>query len=295
MASHSTFGRLLCTVGSVVAVILFMGSPVAAHGDLHERLAAIDAEIAAHPQDAELHLRRALLLLAHEQSAEALIEVERAAALAAERAAECPGIDGVRGRVLAGLHRWDEALTCLDRHLAISTTDLSARLARVDSLIGLGRSVQAVTELDAALALRFDGDVAIRRARLLVELGRTAAAIDSLDTCLQQEPRSIVLDQAAFDLEHAAGLTTAAVLRARRLSATLPTGPSFLRLGDALQAAGDSPAAQQAWREAMAWIDGLPAHRQGASAVTALRETVGQRLHPDSAITDPVPTTKPHP
>src|SRR2546428_1170647 len=94
-------------------VFLLIERVAIAHGDLHERIAALSEQIADAPGNARLYLQRAELHRQHEDWTAALADCDKAAELD-------PGItdvDLLRGRTLLECGQPREALPVLERFL----------------------------------------------------------------------------------------------------------------------------------------------------------------------------------
>ena len=134
-----------------------------AHGDLHEQIEAVTAQIAKEPGNAELLLKRAELHRAHEEWAAALADYDRVDLLA-------PGRTSLgRGLVLLAQGKAREALAPLDECLHARPGHLEALVARGRARVQLRELAGAVADFDRAIELSrvFDPDVFLERARAL--------------------------------------------------------------------------------------------------------------------------------
>lgn len=243
------------------ALRLSAQDPAADPADLWERgerdaaLAAWEARLAAHPDDAGL--RRTL--------ASRLMEAQRWEA--ALRVAEPlgPEAEGMRGSALFVLARYEEAL----RHL--SADDPAQALLRVESLDALGRAAEAEAAVEQAARVLGEGHprVAVLRGRRLAAAGRFAEALPHFRAAHAADP----LDrEALFGLGQALVRTGAReeglrllerhrellpLLDARDFALqSLGLDPSHAgnhaRLADAERALGRLPAAEAAYLRAAA-------------------------------------------
>jgi Flp pilus assembly protein TadD len=138
------------------------------------------------PHDPELLFRQAMEAHAQGRSAEALENLERAAALRPNHA----GIWNNRGNILRDLGRFEEALASFDRSLALKPDSANALYNRANMLLlNLGRAGEALPAYDQALALnpRF-AEAWNNRGNALATLGRFEEALASNDQALALRP-----------------------------------------------------------------------------------------------------------
>jgi len=135
--------HLAAATASALAVLLF-AMPAGAHGPASAHVAELTRSLAAHPDDAALWLERAEFQHADAHFAEALADLDRAAALAPALAR----VDFVRGRVLSDAGAPAEAAIALERYALRTPEDGEgwALLGRVRARLGR----------DAAAAIAFD-------------------------------------------------------------------------------------------------------------------------------------------
>jgi tetratricopeptide (TPR) repeat protein len=145
-----------------------------ADGRRLEALQAWEARLAARPDDADL--RRRLV--------ERQMEAQRFAAALQTAAPLGPEVDGLRGRALYVLARYEEAVPLLRRDKP------DAALMLVDALSALGRTDEARDALDDAAA-RLGEDhprVLAMRGRDLAAQGRHAEAVPVFRRALERDP-----------------------------------------------------------------------------------------------------------
>ena len=186
----------------------------AAHGDLHERMAAITARLKVDPTNAALHLQRGELERQHGEMGAALDDFTTAAKLD-------PGLDGVDlalGRAHYAVHDWPAASTALSRHLARHPDHAAALLLRARCLVAVGDHRRALMDFDRGIALCADPqpDDYLDRSAAFLALGQTDDALRGLDEGVMRLGPAVSLQMRAIDLEAAAGRTDAALDRLTR-------------------------------------------------------------------------------
>lgn len=242
MTSRRRVSRIFVALGT--AVLLASGA-ARAHGDPDAALRRLDAELAVHPDDAELWRSRALLLRRSRDFAGAHAALERAVAYGlapalahrdrgllwleegrnAEAEAELRAARDLapaelptllaHARVLAALARFEAAAATYARLVELAPkAGPDVRLEQVRAVAagdGPDASAEAIRVADAAMAAI--GPVpALEREALALELraGRTDAALARLDRMLRGPERSESLLLQRADLLERAGRGTAA-------------------------------------------------------------------------------------
>ena len=116
----------------------------------------------------------------------------------------------LRGRALAVLERWDEALQAYLEVLRIAPQDADAALAAGTALLyGLGRPLDAEEYLRQALSARPDDAVFhVHLATALNAAGRHAEALDEFKTALELDV-TVLDDRPAAQAAHLASLRQA--------------------------------------------------------------------------------------
>lgn len=96
------------------------------------------------------------------------------------------------GNALSGARRFEEAVRCYDRALALQETFTEAHLNRGTALLALGRWHEAGPDLDRAMALGADGATAhMLQGILWRRSGNLDQALASYDAALLRQPSSI--------------------------------------------------------------------------------------------------------
>jgi predicted Zn-dependent protease len=259
----------------VVALAIAAITPVTAHGDLHEQIAAATRAIGVRPHDAALYLTRGELYRAHHETAPALADYGRALRID-------PTLDAARlarGRLLVEARRASNALPDLNRFLGARPDHAEARLVRARALAALGDTAAAREDYDEALRLAANPDWYIERAHLVRRSAGAASALDGLDEGLARLGPIVTLTLEAIDCEMSLGHHDAALARVDRLVAASGAHPQWmLRRGDILIAAGRRTEARAAFAETLAGIDSLPPARQHTRQMEALRAQAASAL-----------------
>jgi tetratricopeptide (TPR) repeat protein len=262
-------------------------SPVAGHGDLHERIAAVTRRIEQEPRNPELYLKRGELHRFHRDWDAALADYERVTQLDPRNSAA----DLARGLVFleAGWPR--SARIALDRFLVSQPDRAEAHAARARALVQLGERRAAADSFGRAIALRPQPDPEdyLERAQALAGAGEAYLdeALRGLDEGMQKLGPLVALQLYAIDLERQRKKYDAALARLdhlaappapeagqeRHASAAAPANrsPGWLeRRGEILEEAGRPAEARAAYEAALAAIASLPSHRRGVKATVEL-------------------------
>jgi tetratricopeptide (TPR) repeat protein len=248
---------------------------VAAHGDLHEQIAALSQRITRDPNNPDLWLRRGELHRQHREWDASLADYDRAARLAPALAV----VDYLRALVWLESGAPEAALAALDRFLARQPDHGEAYLARARALRRLGRPRDAADEFGRALALvtRPTPDHYLERARALTDAGDLDGAVAALDDGLARLGRVVSLQLAAVDLDVRRERWDAALTRLEgTATATAPSG--IVRRASILERAGRRDEAHLAYASAAAAIERLPESRRRTRATDALAQEIQAAL-----------------
>ena len=155
----------------VLVLCLAISLPLAAHGDLHERIAALTKQIDLSPTNAELYLKRGELHRAHRDWKVALADYDRAAQLRPD----LDVVDLLRGLTFLASGAPEAAIPALDRFLKRQPEHAEARVARARTLVKLGRHLAGAEDFTRALAQMTapKPEYYLERAQALVTLGDT--------------------------------------------------------------------------------------------------------------------------
>jgi predicted Zn-dependent protease len=269
------FGLVAMLAFAVVAGIAF------AHGDLHEQIAKLTAQIEKTPGSAELYLKRAELHRLHEDWAAAEADYARAEQLAPNAGAIHLG----RGKMLLAAGRFDDARAELDKFLAGQPDDIDGLVTRArierkreKPLVAAGDFARAV-----ALAPRSEPEVFLECAQALAAAGddHLADALRCLDDGTSKLGNLPSLGLYAIELERSRKNFDAALARLDKLSATSPRKEAWLeRRGDILTAAGRPAEARQAYLAATEALRILPPQRRATKATNDLEARLKQKTAP---------------
>lgn len=253
MKSHPLWSWLVPAL-SVAAL-----ATAAPHGDLHEQIARVSAQIRADPRQPSLLMLRAELEREHGEHDAALADLASAEALDPALA----GLDLSRGRVLLGAGRDAAAELALDRCLAKEPDLADALLLRARARQHQGRSAAAVEDYDRALSLlrepRPEDFLARADAVLAIGPARATQALAGIDQGLARLGPAVALVLRAIELEVQLGRTDAALARLDGLIRSAPRAEAWIaRRADILTSAKRTEEARAAWREVLGRIDALP-------------------------------------
>jgi predicted Zn-dependent protease len=242
--------------------MLAAGGVALAHVGVEELGHALDAEVARHPEDGELHLQRARAhLIAHEWDA-ALAELDAAGRHGADRDA----VGTTRGQVHLAAGRPRAARAEFDRVLRRSPDAWGTLFERGRAWLAAGNAQRAADDFGCAIA-RLKAprpEQVIARRDALVSLGRRAAAVRALDEGMARIGHVASLELAAIDLEAEMGRHASALRRLDGLLATTPNNPAWVaRRAELLQRAGRAHEARAEYARALGMIEARPASRRG--------------------------------
>lgn len=267
-----------------LAICLTERPPVAAHGDMHEQIAALTQRIEQDPANAVLYLKRGDLHRVHRDLAAALRDFERAAQLD-------PSLSVVnyrRGVTLleAGMH--EPAKIALDRFLARHPDHAGALVARARVLVRLGDRLAAAADFTRAIAElpKPRPEYYLERAQALAAEGdgRIDEALRGLDEGLTKLGPLVTLQLLAIDLELKKGRYDAALARLDQIAAPAARKETWLaRRGEILEQAGRPGEAREAIAAALAAIEALPGHRRKTKAIEDLEARLRSALERLSA------------
>ncbi len=247
-----------------------------AHGDLHERIAGLSARIAAEPGNAGLYLQRAEVYRQHEEWGLALADCDRARR---EDGAMETGL--LRGQILLGAGRAEEALPVIEGYLMRHPGEAQALVCRARILVKTGRQAAAVADYRKALqgTPAAEPDLVQEVADALAADGKVAEAVEVLGAGIARLGAVPSLVLRAMDWEIATKDYDAALRRVEvmRRSAPRPE-PWMAKRASILAQAGRVVEARAAWRELAAHLAALPNLERGSHAMSKLMEETRQAL-----------------
>lgn len=252
-------------------ILLLSAGLVWADAPLSDRLARVDAQLLSRPADPDLLVARARLL----RESGRLEEAERSLD-AAEPTAE---VRVERARLAVARRDTPGALAALDGVPTRAARVLLAELLEADE------PEAALSALDAALALRPDPDLHLRRARLAQRLGRSTDALDELKQGIDALDGAIVLRLERARIAMEAGQGELALHEATALLRHDAGRPDWLLLqADAKEAMGQDPvpARRAALASAQERLDARPTDLNRLALARALlavgRPTEARRM-----------------
>lgn len=281
------------TVRRALTVLFFAGSTilafrVQAHGDLHERINSLTAQILTNSTNPELWLQRADLHRQHAEFAAAQTDLDRAmqlkpgwasAALQQARIAfdreDFPGCE-------------QAATSCLQ----LEPGNARALVLRARSLVQLKQLARAIADYDAVLtrtnSARPLPDWFVERAQAQAALGKLADAVHGLDDALRELGETPSFALPAIEYERQRGAFAAALARLERAENFFDR-ESFLALrGEIFLQAGRCADAAKDFSAALVAVENFPSARRAQSAALAARLRAGLKQ-------TTVPPSQPHP
>ena len=266
-------------VGLVAMLVSVALARVAfAHGDLHEQIVGVTAQIEKNPDSADLFLKRAELHRLHEQWPAAAADYDRAEKLAPS----APAIHLGRGKLLLATGRLDDAKGELDKFIAAKPGHIEALVtrARIEAL--RKQPLAAAEDFARAIALapRPEPDLYHERAQALAAAGddHIPEALRCLDEGTAKLGNLPTLGLYAIDLELRRKDFDAALARLEKLSAASPRKETWLeRRGDILTAAGRPVEARQSYLDALEAMRALPQQRRFTKTTMELEQRLNQK------------------
>ncbi len=262
----------------VATIALGTATRVRAHGSEEERLAALQAAVAAHPGRGGPYVQRGEFFRQMGRRQDALADFARAAQI--EPA--LPGLDRLNARVLLDLGRTEEARTRLERALTTNPDDGEALRLRARLLMEGGDASGAVRDLAHLLTL--PGDPAnsedhLHHARALRAARQPTRAARALEQATSRYGRLVVLELEAIDLALERRRFDEALARVDAFADTVARKETWLaRRGAILVAAGRPAAARSAYQATLAAIERLPPRLRGTGAMLALVASTREEL-----------------
>jgi len=253
--------------------------PVArGHGSFHELITAAQKSVDADPRNPDLYVRRGELYRAHGDLEAAVADYDRAVQVA-------PGFDVELLKARAYLEGGRVLLARGHAERAVSRYPQSAeaRIIRGRILGAVGQKAAAAADFGAAFE-RTDSpspELVLEVSRAQRKVGRPEQALATLEAGMKKLGRIVTLQLDAIELEVEQKRWDAALSRVDELSARSPRKETWLqRKGEILTRAGRRDDARQAFRDALAAIEALPAHLKGTPATgdlaAQLRASLGK-------------------
>jgi predicted Zn-dependent protease len=248
-------------------LLLSCAAAARGHGDVHDTIRQISAEIEAQPGNTALRMERAGLYVQYEHFTEALADLDHITV--AEPQNEMTAV--LRALVFRRTGRAAEARGLQEAFLRKHPRHVQVRFDLCRTLADLKETNAALRELDTLIADAENPPPDAVAMRVQMTEARDAAeALAWLDGFLKEHPLP-VFQEAALRLELKLGRSAAAVRRLDTMIAKAPRPESLcLRKAELLAASGDKAGAQAAARAAMDAIARLPEHLRQSPATAAM-------------------------
>lgn len=268
------FTRLIWTG----ATYLFLFSHiVAAHGEVHELIDVLSAQIEKSPANATLYLERGELYRVHHNYTEAGADFETAARLQPTLIV----VDFFRGELCFDIGKFADAIVALDKYLAQKPREYRALSTRGKAHAKLLQFDRAIADFDAALAFSPTPapELYIDRIRAL-EGGRGAeAAIEGVNAAILKLGDVSNFHLLGIDFEVKLKRYDAALKRVEILAAQSPRKERWLLLkAEILLSAGEIADAKSALCSALSNIEALPSFRRQTTATIELENKIKTTL-----------------
>jgi tetratricopeptide (TPR) repeat protein len=277
-------GDLICVPGGLqltrlqryclclaAAASLASAGELAAHGELHEQIATVSAEIRQTPDRAELYLKRADLHRLHGDFAEAERDYGKAEQLSPKLAA----VDLGRGQLMLVTGRLEEAGRNIDRYLEVEPKNGEAWIIRARIHSRAKENLPAAKAFTTALEFlrRPEPEYYRERASALAAAGpdHLDEAIRGLEEGMKRLGPIITLTLQAIELEAAGGRFDSAL---KRIDMAIEKAPRkeawFERRGDLLVQMERPEDAKRAFQDALNAIAALPPRARNTAATQQL-------------------------
>ena len=266
------------SIGAIVLAIALAG-PAAAHGDLHEQIAAVSAKIARSPNDPDLYLKRAELNRFHEDWTASEADYRRAERLAPTLFLVSLG----RGKLYLARGKYAPALAELDKVIAVEPDHVDARVTRARIFALLARGQDAAADFSHAIALADapEPDWYLERAQALASLAgyNINSALSGLDEGLAKLGPLPVLELYAVELEQVRGQVDAALVRLEIMRVQASRQETWWeRIGDVQARAGRSAEAHASYANAQQSLLAVPEHLRNVPSMQALAARLRDKL-----------------
>ncbi len=272
---------------SIAFVWLLMTAGAIAHGDMHEQIVAVTAEIQQEPDNATLYLKRAELHRLHQDWAAAAKDYDRADQLDAKLSAVHLG----RGKMLHEAGHDLEAAAELDLFLQQNPNHVEGLITRARALMKCAPPLAAATDFDRAIEIspRAEPETYVEHAEALAAAEQPAAAVRTLDEGMARLGQLPALGLYAVELEIQQHHFDAALGRIDQLSQNSKRQETWLeRRGDILAQAGRAVSARESYQDAEKALGALPPHIRTTKSMTELAARLARKidsLQPNAANT----------
>jgi predicted Zn-dependent protease len=254
-----------------VAVILLPAPWAQGHGSYHEIIAELDRKIAAWPDDATLHVRRAFLHLEHGDWEASLVDADVADRLTKADLAT----DLIRGRALAAGGRLPEAKAVLDRFVAAHPGNPAGLMQRARVRGELGEAAQAADDFVLGMSgtREPEPDQVFELAAFFCKAGKRDAALEALDAALKRMRGLQSLVDRAVEIEMELERPGAALRRMdEAIEAARVKEPLLAKRASLLARAGRTRDSIAEWKGLQERILVMPPLERGSHAMSRLLE-----------------------
>ncbi len=272
----SLFGSL-SAAGLVAFTVWLQPLIVFAHGDLHERIEGLSAQLAATPGRADLHLQRADLHRRHGAFAAALADLAEAKRLRADARL----VLLAETRVASDAGQTTNTLRAADELLALEPQCSEALMLRARCRLKLNRGTEAVADFDAAIAnsARPEPDLYLERARAQSALGQLADAVKGLDEGMIRLGEIAALQLTATEYDRQRGDFASALARVDKIATRQPVKEPWLVLrGEILAQAGRLTEAHDTFQRVLAGIGQYAPERRSLATTAQLEARAREGL-----------------
>ena len=263
---------------------LMLGS-ASGHGDLHERIVRITAEIRTSPKPG-LFFQRGRLRLENGNAMAALADLARSEPGAFET-------EPLRAEAFMRLGKFPAALRILNRFLERNPAASRCLVMRARTLIQLGDPAAAIRDYQKALALtpNADPDLVLEITTILAKQNRVNESLEILDQAIARLGLLPSLIIPAVELEAANKNWNGALRRidAMRTSTSRPE-PWMARRASILARAGRTAEARTAWKNLLDHIACLPPEMRQSHAMSLRAREARDALVSLTDISEPVQT-----
>lgn len=243
-----------------------MVTPARAEDEISEMLEILTRDIEASPNNTELLLQRARMLILAKKYDQAMADLNQAA-----RLKPSPELEREKARVLIEAGWSDEGLKQADSYIAANPKDADAYTLRARLYARQGRIPEANQDYAKALENSPEPslDLYFERARVLTtpDGAYLKEALATLNDGVKRLGPVITLEQAALELERRLGNYDAALSRLDGMIKRMPMKDTYLaQKGDVLAQAGRYEEARGAYQQALDEIAKLPPFKKNLSA-----------------------------
>jgi tetratricopeptide (TPR) repeat protein len=261
-----------------VFLLLLAVTQLLAHGDLHDRIAALTMQLRGQPDNAQLYFERGELHRQHEEWQEALADFEQSKAL--NPSLELADLS--RGKILLKIGKADAALDLVVGFIKKHPQNGEARLIYARLLIQLNRPAAAAEQFAMAIGSLPEPmpDYYLEWSRALAGAGKLAEALSSLDQGMKRLGAIPSLQLPAIELEVQRQDYEGALVRLQKISELSSRKETWAhRRGEILESAGRWDEARAAYREGLAALDLLPPARRKARMMADLEARLRSGLN----------------